>query len=65
MIEAERRRHLRQRDTKLFPISRLRISQLFDGSAEHVLDDHQIRVRRNDDALGRNRAVDDVRSLLV
>ena len=55
----------RERDAQVLPILLVRVAKLFDRRAEHVLDDHEARMRRHDDALGTDGAVAHVRSLVV
>ena len=43
----------------------MRVAELFHRSAQHVVDHHQARVRRNDDSLRRQRAVPEGRHLVV
>ena len=49
----------------VFQVLLVRVMQLIERGAEHVLDDDEPRLRRDDDALGTDRAVADVRHLLM
>ena len=55
----------RQRNAERLPVLLVGVMELIECRAQHVLDEHQTRLRRDDDALGANRAVTDVRHLLV
>ena len=55
----------RHRDAELLPQPLAAELQLLDRRSEHVLDDHQPRVRRDDEALGRDQSVRGVARVLV
>ena len=55
----------RHRDAELLPQPLAAELQLLDRGAEHVLDDHQPRVRRHDEPLRRDQTVRDVARVLV
>ena len=65
MIEARQPGARRHRDAELLPQPIAAELQLLDGGAEHVLDDDQARVRRDDQPFGRDQAVRDVARVLV
>ena len=65
MIEAQHAGAGRQRDAELLPQTLARELELLDRRAEHVLDDHQTRVRRHDQPLRRDQAVRDLARVLV
>ena len=65
MIEARHAGARRQRDAELLPQTLARELELLDRRAEHVLDDHQPRVRRDDQPLRRDQAVSDLARVLV
>ena len=51
--------------TQVLPQPLAAVGERLDGRAEHVLDQHHARVGRDDDALGRQRAVADVARVLM
>ena len=55
----------RHRDPELVPQPLAAELHLLDGGAEHVLDEDQSRVRRDDEALGRDQTVRDVACIFV
>ena len=65
MIEPRRAGALRQRDAEFLPQLLAGVLELLDGGAEHVLGDHEPRVRRHDQALRPDQAVRDVARVLV
>ena len=65
MIEARQPGARRHRDAELLPEPIAAELQLLDRGAEHVLDDHEPRVRGDDQPLGRDQAVRDVARVLV
>ena len=65
LIEARQAGGARQRDPEILPEPLPCEAQLFDRGAQHVLDDHQPRVRRDDQAFRRDQAVGDVAGVLV
>ncbi len=50
---------------RVFQVLLVRVVQLIERGAEHVLDDDETRLRRHDETLGPDRAVTQVRRLLV
>ena len=65
MIEARQARARRHRDPEFLPEPVAAELQLLDRGRQHVLDDHQARVRRHHQPLGRNQAVRDLARVLV
>ena len=65
MIEARKPRARRHRDAELLPQAIAAELELLDRGAEHVLDDDEPRVRRHDEALGRDQPVRDVACIFV
>ncbi|PYR33672.1 MAG: hypothetical protein DMF93_24805 [Acidobacteria bacterium] len=65
MIERRGPARAGQRHAQLLPVAFARELQLAERGAEHVLDHHDARGRRDDDPLGRDRAVRDVARLFV
>ena len=65
MIEARQPGARRHRDPELLPQPLAAELQLLDRRGDDVLDDHQPRVRRHDQPLGRDQAVRDVARVLV
>ena len=65
MIEMRRPRRSWQRDAEVFPVLLVREAKLLERRAHHVFDDDEPRVRADDDALRRNRAVRGVSRVLV
>ena len=65
MIEARHARARRHRDPELLPEPLAAELQLLDRGREHVLDDHQARVRRHHEPLGCDQAVRDLARVLV
>ena len=57
-IEMRHAERLRQRDTQPLPVPFVRVAKLLDRRAEHVLDEHEAPVRRDDDALRADRRRD-------
>ena len=49
----------------VFQVLLVRVVQLIERGAEHVLDDDETRLRRDDETLGPDRAVAQVRRLLM
>ena len=65
MIEARQTGARRHRDAELLPQSIAAELQLLDRRAEHVLDDDEAGVRRDDQPLGRDQSVRDIARVLV
>ena len=65
MIEPRQPGARRHRDPELLPETLARELELLDRGAEHVLDDHEPCVRRDDQALRRDQAVRDLAGVLV
>ena len=65
VIEARQPGARRHRNPELLPEPFAAELQLFDRGREHVLHDHQSRVRRHHEPLGRNQAVRDFAGVLV
>ena len=65
MIESRRAGARRQRDAQVLPQTLAVVLQLLDRRSQHVLGNHQPRVRRDDQTLGRDQAMRDVAGILV
>ena len=65
MIEAREAGARRHGDAEILPQPIAAELQLLDGGAQHVLGDHEPRVRRHDETFGRQEAVRDVAGVLV
>jgi hypothetical protein len=65
MIESRQAGARRHRNTEFLPQPLTAELQLLDGRGQYVLDDHQTRVRRDDQSLGRQESVCDLACVLV
>ena len=65
MIEARSAGHPRDRNPEVLPVALGRITQLFEGGSQHVLDNHHAGVGSEDQPLGTYRAVCDITDIFV